>query len=47
MKVVLFTEGTYPFVRGGVSTWCQHLISGLADVTFDVYAVIGTPEGRT
>ncbi len=47
MKVVLFTEGTYPFVRGGVSTWCQHLISGLEDITFDVYAVIGTPEGRT
>ena len=47
MKVVLFTEGTYPFVRGGVSTWCQHLISGLDDITFDVYAVIGTPEGRT
>lgn len=47
MKVVLFTEGTYPFVRGGVSTWCQHLISGLDDISFDVYAVIGTPEGRT
>ena len=47
MKVVLFTEGTYPFVRGGVSTWCQHLISGLEDISFDVYAVIGTPEGRT
>ncbi len=47
MKVVLFTEGTYPFVRGGVSTWCQHLIAGLEDISFDVYAVIGTPEGRT
>ena len=47
MKVVLLTEGTYPFVRGGVSTWCQHLISGLPDISFDVYAVIGTPEGRT
>jgi glycosyltransferase involved in cell wall biosynthesis len=47
MRVVLFTEGTYPFVRGGVSTWCQHLIAGLSDVSFDVYAVIGTPEGRT
>ncbi|MGH7729228.1 MAG: DUF3492 domain-containing protein, partial [Vulcanimicrobiaceae bacterium] len=28
MKICLLTEGTYPFVRGGVSTWCHELIEG-------------------
>lgn len=47
MRVCLLTEGTYPYVRGGVSTWCHDLISGLPDVSFSVYALIGNPSGRT
>lgn len=39
MRVLLFTEGTYPLTHGGVSTWCDHLISGLQDVDFDVLAL--------
>lgn len=43
MRVCLLTEGTYPFVRGGVSTWCHELIAGLPDVEFVVYALVGGP----
>ena len=30
MKIYLSTEGTYPFVLGGVSTWVDMLVHGLA-----------------
>lgn len=43
MRVCLFTEGTYPFVRGGVSTWCHELIAGLPDIEFVIYALVGGP----
>ncbi|MHB8146232.1 MAG: GT4 family glycosyltransferase PelF [Vulcanimicrobiaceae bacterium] len=46
MRVCLLTEGTYPYVRGGVSTWCRDLIAGLPEMTFDVYALVGNPAGR-
>ncbi len=46
IKVCLLTEGTYPYVRGGVSTWCQDLIAGLPDVEFTIYATIGNPTGH-
>lgn len=36
MKVSLITEGTYPIVQGGVSTWCDQLIRGLPDTRFEV-----------
>ena len=32
--VCLVLEGTYPYVRGGVSTWVHDLISGLPDLRF-------------
>lgn len=34
--VCLLLEGTYPYVRGGVSTWVHQLIEGLPDVTFSL-----------
>lgn len=39
--VALLTEGCYPFVTGGVSTWCDQLIRGLPDHTFELVAVTG------
>lgn len=43
--VALLTEGTYPLYGGGVSVWCDQLVSGLAHVKFDVAALsgFGTP----
>jgi glycosyltransferase involved in cell wall biosynthesis len=39
LRVTLITEGTYPFVVGGVSTWCQDLIKGLGDVHWDIIPI--------
>jgi glycosyltransferase involved in cell wall biosynthesis len=40
IDVLLTTEGTYPFVTGGVSTWAHQLVTGLAERTFVVYSVV-------
>ncbi|WP_043252613.1 MULTISPECIES: GT4 family glycosyltransferase PelF [Streptomyces] len=41
-RVTLLTEGTYPHSHGGVSVWCDQLVSGMPDIAFDVIAVTGT-----
>lgn len=44
MKVMMATEGTYPFHNGGVSTWCDLLINNLEkDIDFVVYSIIMNP----
>ena len=40
IDVLLTTEGTYPFVTGGVSTWAHQLITGLSELQFVVYLVV-------
>lgn len=42
VRVALITEGTYPIVTGGVSTWCDQLLNGLPDHIFDVVALTGS-----
>lgn len=32
--IALLLEGTYPFIRGGVSSWVHQVISGLPEYTF-------------
>jgi len=39
MRIALVTEGTYPFVEGGVSVWCDQLIRGLQELEFEVIAL--------
>lgn len=46
MRVALVTEGTYPYERGGVATWCEQLVTGLPDHEFDVVAVVAHPFQR-
>ena len=41
--MLLATEGTYPFSRGGVSTWCDRLTLGLPDIDFNLLAVVTNP----
>lgn len=36
VDVALLIEGTYPFVRGGVSSWVHRLIEALPETTFSV-----------
>jgi len=46
MRVALINEGTYPVNTGGVSTWCDQLVSGMPDHRWDVVALTssaGTP----
>lgn len=43
-SVLLCTEGTYPYVGGGVSTWCDILCRELEEYDFTLYAVTGEPE---
>ncbi|MET9291831.1 GT4 family glycosyltransferase PelF [Streptomyces sp. NPDC003077] len=38
----MLTEGTYPHVSGGVSTWCNQLVQGMPEVRFHVIALTGT-----
>ena len=38
-RVLLVTEGTYPFQWGGVSTWCEALIAALPEVRFHLLAI--------
>lgn len=42
--VSLLLEGTFPMVRGGVSSWVNQLIRGLPDLRFALIFVGGAPE---
>lgn len=39
--IALLLEGTYPFVRGGVSSWVHQIITGLPEITFSLIFVGG------
>lgn len=43
MKILLTTEGTFPYTGGGVSTWAVSLMRGLAHHQFAVAAVVANP----
>lgn len=43
LKVMLTTEGTYPFHQGGVSTWCHVLAHNLKDVEYTIFSVMMHP----
>lgn len=44
MRILLATEGTYPYVSGGVSTWADALVRGLPEHDFTVVAVVANPH---
>jgi len=43
VDVLIIAEGTYPYVKGGVSSWIHSLITGLSDFNFGV-AFLGSCE---
>ena len=43
VDIMLFSEGTYPYVKGGVSSWILQLMKGLPEFTFGVCFVGATP----
>lgn len=42
--ICLLLEGTWPYVRGGVSSWVNQLILGLPELTFSVVFIGGKRE---
>lgn len=44
MDIALINEGTYPFVHGGVSVWCDQLVRGLAEHRYHLTTL--TPIGN-
>lgn len=38
-RVMLTTEGTYPFAHGGVSTWCDIVVNGVSGADWDIFAI--------
>ncbi|KTD61685.1 GT4 family glycosyltransferase PelF [Legionella spiritensis] len=44
VDILLFAEGTYPFVKGGVSTWIFEMIKNLAEYRFGII-FLGAYEG--
>jgi Glycosyltransferase len=44
LRIALLTEGCYPYLTGGVSTWCDQLIRGLPEHTFEVVAITGRAD---
>ena len=43
LSVLLTTEGTYPYSKGGVSTWCDSLTRELAEVDFTLLTLTVHP----
>jgi len=43
LRVMMTTEGTYPFHMGGVSTWCDALTKGIPNVEFVLYSILMNP----
>lgn len=41
--ITLLLEGTYPFIRGGVSSWVHQIITGLPDYSFSLVFLGGDP----
>jgi glycosyltransferase involved in cell wall biosynthesis len=44
-KILLTTEGTYPYVMGGVSSWCDLLVNSLTEFDWQVLPIVA-PDGR-
>lgn len=42
--IALLLEGTYPYVRGGVSSWVHQIISGMPERTFSIAFLGGARE---
>jgi len=44
VDICLLLEGTYPYVRGGVSSWLHQIITGLSEFTFHIIFLGGSPD---
>lgn len=44
VDVLLVCEGTFPYIKGGVSSWIYQLIKDLPDFSFGIIFLGGTPQ---
>jgi glycosyltransferase involved in cell wall biosynthesis len=44
LSVLMSTFGTYPYIGGGVSTWCDILCKEMAEVDYQIVAITGHPN---
>ncbi|MFH1653652.1 MAG: GT4 family glycosyltransferase PelF [Pseudomonadota bacterium] len=42
--VCLVLEGTYPYVRGGVSAWVHNIIKGMPEIKFSILSIMPKPK---
>lgn len=42
--ICLLLEGTWPYVRGGVSSWINQMILGMPDITFSILFIGGSRD---
>ena len=45
-RVLMITEGTYPYAVGGVSSWCDAVIGGLAQIDWDILPIVAGGKRR-
>ena len=41
LRVLMITEGTYPYAMGGVSSWCDYLVRGLPEIDWEILPIVG------
>lgn len=46
LRVLMLTEGTYPYAVGGVSSWCDYLVQGLPEVDWEILPIVGAGQGH-
>ncbi len=46
MKICLILEGSYPYVRGGVSTWTDAFIRSMPEIEFVLWTICETEDQR-
>ena len=44
--MLITTEGTYPHVIGGVSSWCDLLIGGLPEFDWQILPIVAGHDGK-
>lgn len=45
-RVLMITEGTYPYAMGGVSSWCDYIVRGMPEIDWQVLPIVGSGLGR-
>ncbi|MBV9416910.1 MAG: DUF3492 domain-containing protein, partial [Solirubrobacterales bacterium] len=45
-RVLMITEGTYPYAIGGVSSWCDAVIGGLDQIDWEILPIVAGGKRR-